>query len=470
MNRVVTRFAPSPTGLLHIGGARTALFNWLLARSSSGRFLLRIEDTDRVRSTDAATESITSGLAWLGLNWDGSVISQFSRRRRHAAAARTLLECGAAYRCFSSAADIEMARQASGSRNKGWVFESPWRDNKHAKLPDRPYAVRLRMPRQGRATVEDVVHGSVGWQYRSIGDFIILRSDGTPTYNFAVVIDDHDMGVTHVIRGDDHLANAAKQKVVYEACGWRSPTFAHVPLIHGADGRKLSKRHGAEGIEDFRRRGYPPEAIRNYLVRLGWSHGDEEFMDTRRLLTIFSMKGFRKSPARLDKKKLAFLSGRHLAVSDDRYLLEELQKYTQRYDNQALDRVPPCKLLEALNVLKRRSRTLGDIVDNIGFLENRNSVALDEKSTGVLATTPPELTAQVEQELSDSTWSRDQLEEALNSTAQKLDIGFASVARFLRAALVGKMNSPGVYDVMLLIGKQTTLARLSAARRSMPSD
>ncbi|MCY4542333.1 MAG: glutamate--tRNA ligase [Rhodobacteraceae bacterium] len=468
MTNIVTRFAPSPTGFLHIGGARTALFNWLLARSEGGRFLLRIEDTDRVRSNDKAARAIVDDLQWLGLDWDGEPVSQFERSARHVEVAERLLASGAAYRCFASADEIDSARQREGRRGKGWVFRSPWRDADDTKHPDEPFAVRLRVPRNGAATVSDAVYGSVKWRYSSIGDIVILRSDGTPTYNFAVVVDDHDMGISHVVRGDDHLANTAKQKVVYEAMDWQLPTFAHVPLIHGPDGRKLSKRHGAPGVGHYRKAGFLPEAIRNFLARLGWSHGDEEILSTARLLEVFSIDGIRKAPARLNKKKLANLSGRHMSVCGDAELLELLEDYAEFSGNRIPDGIPADRLLAALPVLKTRCKTLADIIDSLGFLNTTDPISYDSRALATLSQSPFRLLAAIEQSLTGIEWNREKLEASLTGTASRHEASFATVAKLLRAALVGKMSSPSVYDVMLLVGRSATLARLTDARKHVP--
>ncbi|MCB1411202.1 MAG: glutamate--tRNA ligase, partial [Rhodobacteraceae bacterium] len=314
---VVTRFAPSPTGYLHIGGARTALFNWLYARGRGGKFLLRIEDTDRARSTPEATAAILDGLNWLGLDWDGEPVSQFERAGRHAEVAREMLASGHAYRCYATPEDIAAWREANPNR----PFQSPWRDNETPQ--DGPYAVRLRAPREGETVIADAVQGDVTFRNDQLDDMVLLRSDGTPTYMHAVVVDDHDMGVTHVIRGDDHLTNAARQAQVYDAMGWARPVFAHIPLIHGTDGKKLSKRHGAVGLHEYAALGYPPEAMRNYLARLGWAHGDDELFTDDQAREWFDLNGIGRAPARLDFKKLEHVSGWHIARMEDERLLAE---------------------------------------------------------------------------------------------------------------------------------------------------
>ena len=326
-DQVVTRFAPSPTGFLHIGGARTALFNWLYARGRGGKFLLRIEDTDRARSTPEATAAILQGMAWLGLDHDGEVVSQFDGAARHAEVAKALLAEGKAYKCFSTQDEIAAFREAARAEGKSTLFHSPWRDAAPDTHPDAPYAIRIRAPRDGETVIADQVQGDVRIRNDQLDDMILLRSDGTPVYMLAVVVDDHDMGVTHVIRGDDHLNNAARQQIVYDAMGWDVPVWAHIPLIHGPDGKKLSKRHGALGAQEYQAMGYPAAGMRNYLARLGWSHGDDEFFTDAQAQEWFDLGGIGKSPARFDTKKLEHLSGQHIAISEDAALQQEIIAY-----------------------------------------------------------------------------------------------------------------------------------------------
>ena len=324
---VVTRFAPSPTGFLHIGGARTALFNWLYARGRGGRFVLRIEDTDRARSTPEATRAILDGLAWLGLDHDGEAVSQFARVDRHAEVAHHLLASGMAYKCFSTQEEIQSFREAARAGGRSTLFQSPWREADPATHPDAPYVIRIKAPREGQSVIRDKVQGDVTIRNDQLDDMVLLRGDGTPVYMLAVAVDDHDMGVTHVIRGDDHLNNAARQMMIYAAMGWPLPTYAHIPLIHGPDGKKLSKRHGALGVEEYQRMGYPAAGMRNYLARLGWSHGDDEFFSDAEAREWFDITGIGKAPARLDFKKLENLCGRHIAAMEDAALLHELQGF-----------------------------------------------------------------------------------------------------------------------------------------------
>ena len=353
---VVTRFAPSPTGFLHIGGARTALFNWLYARHHGGRFLLRIEDTDRARSTPDATEAIYDGLRWLGLDWDGDAVSQFDRLDRHRAAAEAMLASGAAYRCYATKEEIDAAREAAKTAGRPPKFDSPWRDADPESAPDAPYAVRLRAPRDGETVVEDAVQGRVAWGNDQLDDLILLRSDGTPTYMLAVVVDDHEMGVTHVIRGDDHLTNAARQSLIYKGLGWETPIFAHIPLIHGPDGAKLSKRHGALGVDAYRDMGYLPEAMRNYLARLGWAHGDDEFFSTEQAVAWFGLDAVGKSPARFDFQKLENLNGQHMRAATDARLTEACAGlFALRHDKPMAD-AHRTMLQQAMSGLKERAK------------------------------------------------------------------------------------------------------------------
>src|SRR5690625_2930887 len=358
MTEIVTRFAPSPTGSLHIGGARTALFNWLFARHHGGRFLLRIEDTDRARSTEEAKQAIFDGLGWLELDWDGEPISQASRAERHREAANQMLEAGTAYRCFATAEEITEFREKARAEGHPPIFRSPWRDSDPATHPDAPYTVRLRAPREGKVVIQDAVQGEVSWGADQLDDLILLRSAGTPTYMHAVVVDDHDMGITHVIRGDDHLTNAARQVLIYRALGWEAPIFAHVPLIHGPDGAKLSKRHGATSVIEYRDLGYLPAALRNYLARLGWSHGDEEFFSDAQAIEWFGLEAIGRSPARFDFAKLENLNGLHIRASEDEDLLARVEELLSVQGRPAPDETARARLLHAMPGLKERAKTL----------------------------------------------------------------------------------------------------------------
>ncbi|MEY3306422.1 MAG: hypothetical protein RLZZ413_460 [Pseudomonadota bacterium] len=460
---VVTRFAPSPTGYLHIGGGRTALFNWLYARGRGGKFLLRIEDTDRERSTPEATAAILRGLTWLGLDWDGEAVSQFDQRHRHAEVAHDMLARGAAYRCYSSQDEIEAWREAARAEGRSTLFHSPWRDADPAAWPAGPYAIRMKAPRGGETVVEDAVQGTVRFGNDQLDDMVVLRSDGTPTYMLAVVVDDHDMGVTHVIRGDDHLNNAARQQMVYDAMGWEVPVWAHIPLIHGPDGKKLSKRHGAVGVEEYQAMGYPAAGMRNYLTRLGWSHGDEEFFTSAQAMAWFDLPGIGRSPARLDFKKLENICGQHMAVAEDAALLHELQAYLASAGQPALTSDQADALHRSLYCLKDRAKTFPELVEKAHFVlasrpivpDEAAAKALDTVSRGILKTLTPQLQS--------ASWTKDALESILSDTAAANGLGFGKIAAPLRAALAGRTVTPSVYDMMLVIGRDETVARLQDA-------
>ncbi|VDC30379.1 glutamate--tRNA ligase [Pseudogemmobacter humi] len=461
---VVTRFAPSPTGFLHIGGARTALFNWLYARGRGGKFLLRIEDTDRERSTPAATEAILKGLTWLGLDWDGDVVSQFARKDRHAEVAQEMLARGTAYRCYSSAqeiADWKAAQEAAGVSYA--VFQSPWRDADPATWPEAPYAIRMKAPRTGETLVEDRVQGRVTIRNETLDDMIVLRSDGTPTYMLAVVVDDHDMGVTHVIRGDDHLVNAARQQMIYDAMAWQVPVWAHIPLIHGPDGKKLSKRHGATGLEEYQVLGYPAAGMRNYLTRLGWAHGDMEIFTSEQAMEVFDLKGIGKAPARLDFKKLENTCGHHIAMSDDAALLQEIHAYLAAAGLPALTDAQSALLEKAMYCVKDRAKTLPELLEKAHFALISRPVVPDEKSAAALDTVSRGILDSLTPHLQTASWTKDALEPILNGVAGENGIGFGKLAAPLRAALAGRAATPSVFDMMLVIGRDETIARLSEA-------
>ncbi len=460
---VVTRFAPSPTGYLHIGGARTALFNWLYARGRGGKFLLRIEDTDRERSTPEATEAILRGLKWLGLDWDGDAVSQFEQRHRHAEVAHEMLARGHAYKCFATAAEIDAFREAAKAEGRSTLYQSPWRDADPATHPDAPYVIRLKAPREGETVIEDAVQGTVRFRNDQLDDMICLRSDGTPTYMLAVVVDDHDMGVTHVIRGDDHLNNAARQTLVYQAMGWDIPIFAHIPLIHGPDGKKLSKRHGALGIEEYQAMGYPAAGMRNYLARLGWSHGDDEFFTDAQAQEWFDLPDIGRAPARLDFKKLENLCGQHIAAADDAALLHEIEAYLAAKGDAPLTDAQRDGLLRGMYCLKERSKTFPELLDKAHFIltarpierEPKAEAALDAVSRGILAELTPHLQS--------ASWTRDALEQAAATVAEAHGMGLGKLAGPLRAALAGRTVTPSVFDMMLVLGREETLARLGDA-------
>lgn len=459
--QIVTRFAPSPTGFLHIGGARTALFNWLYARGRGGKFLLRIEDTDRARSTPEATEAIYEGLTWLGLDWDGEAVSQFARVDRHRAAVDAMLANGGAYRCYATKEEIDAAREQAKAVGRPPQFQSPWRDKGPEDWPDAPYTVRLKAPRDGEVIVEDQVQGRVSFNANQIDDLIMLRSDGTPTYMLAVVVDDHEMGVTHVIRGDDHLTNAARQTCIYNALGWPVPSFAHIPLIHGPDGAKLSKRHGALGAEAYRDMGYLPQAMRNYLARLGWAHGDEEFFTDAQMLEWFDLPQIGKSAARFDFKKLENLNGQHMRVADNAYLVQAALDLRKVQDDTDLSEAKQAMLLQAMDGLKERAKTLNDLLDSAHYILSDRPFDPDEKAAKLLSDDARALLSRLTSHLQNaSEWTSELLEEAVRAFAEAEDLKLGKVAQPMRAALTGRATSPGVFDVLVTLGREESLARL----------
>ena len=458
---VVTRFAPSPTGTMHIGSARTALFNWLYARAQNGKFLLRIEDTDRGRSTPESREEIIDCLKWLGVDWDGEAISQFAHQERHRQAVDNLLKCGAAYKCFSTADEIAAFRHQHSGTNS--PFFSPWRDKRDSDYPETPYCVRLKTPFSGKTVVHDSLHGEVAWDNHLLDDMVILRSDGSPTYNFAVVVDDHDMGVTDVIRGDDHLSNTAKQLNVYESFGWKSPVFTHVPLILDEGGKKLSKRTSTVGMRTYMDEGVLPAAMRNYLLRLGWSHGDDEFFTTEQAILWFSLTGLRKSAARLDNKKLANLSKRHIAAADDGQLLSELEKYRKRKRKSRFKKSVQDKILAAMPVLKSRVRNVSELDASSAFISDTRPLRYEEKAAKVLNEEGKAQISKLLPYLEDTDWSRDDLQNVIKTACARESVGFGHIARPLRAALTGSVNSPSIVDVMLILGRVESVGRLRDA-------
>ncbi|GAA6175098.1 glutamate--tRNA ligase [Sulfitobacter pacificus] len=460
---VVTRFAPSPTGFLHIGGARTALFNWLYARGRGGKFLLRIEDTDRARSTPEATAAILQGMAWLGLDHDGAIVSQFDNAPRHAEVALDLLAQGKAYKCFATQDDISAYRDAAKAEDKSTLYRSPWRDADADSHPDAPYVVRIKAPQEGTTVIRDEVQGDVTIQNNTLDDMVLLRSDGTPVYMLAVVVDDHDMGVTHVIRGDDHLNNAARQMMIYNAMGWDVPVWAHIPLIHGDDGKKLSKRHGALGAQEYQVMGYPAAGMRNYLARLGWSHGDDEFFTDAQALEWFDLNGIRKSPAQFDLKKLGNICGQHIASSSDAALRRECEAYLAAANLPALTPQQSDGLEQALYCLKERAKTLPELIEKAHFVLTSRPVTPDEKAIKNLDNVSRGMLNELTPQLQNASWDKETLEEVMNGFAAAKDTKFGKLAGPLRAALAGRAVTPSVYDMMLVLGRDETLARLSDA-------
>ena len=460
---VVTRFAPSPTGFLHIGGARTALFNWLYARGRGGKFLLRIEDTDRARSTPEATEAILKGMAWLGLDHDGEVISQFENAPRHREIALEMLANGHAYKCFATQDEIAAFREAARAEKRSTLYQSPWRDAAPETYPDAPYVIRLKAPREGVTVIRDQVQGDVTIRNDQLDDMVLLRSDMTPVYMLAVVVDDHDMGVTHVIRGDDHLNNAARQMMIYTAMDWPVPTYAHIPLIHGADGKKLSKRHGALGVDEYQKLGYPAAGVRNYLARLGWSHGDDEFFSDAQAIEWFDLKGIGKSPSRFDFKKLENLCGQHIAVTDNAALQRELEQFLQVTGQKPIPDDKKSVMDRAMYCLKNRAKTFFQLIEKAEFFLSSRPIQPDEKAAKLLDNVSRGILRELTPHLQNANWTRDALEDAANGFGETHDLKFGKLAGPLRAALAGRTATPSVFDMMLVLGRDETIARLQDA-------
>jgi len=465
---VVTRFAPSPTGFLHIGGGRTALFNWLYARGRGGKMLLRIEDTDRERSTQAAIDAILDGLNWLGIGWDGDVVYQFARAARHREVVEQLLATGNAYRCYASPEELKDMREAARRDGRSKLYDGRWRDRDPGDAPPgvNP-AIRLKAPLTGETVIEDQVQGRVVWQNENLDDLVLLRSDGTPTYMLAVVVDDHDMAVTHIIRGDDHLTNAARQKQIYDALGWTVPVMAHIPLIHGPDGSKLSKRHGALGVDAYRAMGYLPMALRNYLVRLGWAHGDQEIFSTEEMIAAFDLPQIGRSPARFDFAKLESLNGHYIRQSSDADLLaaiDQLLPHIAGGAKLAAKMTPALRQqwLAAMPSLKERAKTLLDLIDGAMFLVADRPLPLDDKATALLSPDAKTLLADIAAELATvEPWTAETTEQAVRTFAERKGAKLGAIAQPLRAALTGRTTSPGIFEVLAVLGKAESLARVA---------
>jgi glutamyl-tRNA synthetase len=464
---VVTRFAPSPTGFLHIGGGRTALFNWLYARARGGKMLLRIEDTDRERSTKAAIDAILDGLTWLGLDWDGDAIYQFSRVERHREVVEQMLAAGTAYRCYATPDELTAMREKARAEGRTRLYDGRWRDRDPGDAPAgvKP-AIRIKAPLVGETVVEDQVQGRVTWQNENLDDFGLLRSDGTPTYMLAVVVDDHDMGVTHVIRGDDHLNNGARQTQIYQALGWAVPSMAHIPLIHGPDGSKLSKRHGALGVDAYRAMGYLPTAMRNYLVRLGWSHGDQEIFSTEEMIAAFDLPQIGRSPARFDFTKLESLNGHYMRASSDGDLMAALDALLPHLPQGAeiAARLTPAvrqQVIAAMPELKERAKTLVELLDAASFVWAARPLALDDKATALLTPDARTLLGRITSALEAvDPWTAAAAEQAVRAFAEGIGAKLGAVAQPLRAALTGRTTSPGIFNVLAVLGRDESLARL----------
>ena len=457
---VITRFAPSPTGYLHIGSARTALFNWLYARHTGGKFLLRIEDTDRARSTDAAIDAILDSMSWLGLTWDDELVFQFSRADRHAAMARQLVAEGKAYPCYCSPEELEDMRKEARARNSPARYDGRWRDRHPSEAPAGvPPVIRFKAPQEGETVIEDQVQGVVRLQNNQLDDMVLLRADGTPTYMLSVVVDDHDMGITHIIRGDDHLTNAFRQQRLYHAFGWEVPVFAHIPLIHGPDGAKLSKRHGALGAEAYRDMGFLPEAMRNYLLRLGWSHGDDEVISTQQAVEWFDLPAIGRSAARFDVAKLTNLNAHYMRETEDVRLVDLMMRPLSEIFQRALTAEERNRIVQGMPGLKTRAKTVVELVENAHFYIER--LPFDEKAEKFLT---PDFLPMVEQvivrlkALPDFTEAA--TEGAVRETADVLDQKLGSLAQPLRVLLTGRTISPSIFEVMEVLGREETLKRL----------
>lgn len=462
MMTVVTRFAPSPTGFLHIGGARTALFNWLFARHHGGEFLLRIEDTDRKRSTDEAVEAIYAGLKWMGLDWDGDPISQISRIGEHRRAVERLLAADKAYKCYCSPDELSEMREKARSEGRPMRYDGRWRDRPAADAPPGvDPVVRLKAPRQGETVIDDLVQGRVTVANDQLDDMVLMRADGTPTYMLAVVVDDHDMAASHVIRGDDHLTNAFRQHLLYRSLGWDAPRFAHIPLIHGPDGAKLSKRHGALGIESYRDDGFLPEAMRNYLLRLGWAHGDDEFISTEKAVEWFDLEGVGKSPARFDVAKLTSLNARYLRESNSARLVELITPELEKRLGRGLSDGHGERLLKGMDGLKERAKTMVELADGAFFYIAPRPLPMNEKALKLLDREGLDKIAALRGALTAiGEWNRQALEACVRGLSENLEIKLGKLAQPLRAALCGSNVSPGIFEVMDVLGRGETLGRL----------
>lgn len=457
--KIITRFAPSPTGFLHIGGARTALFNWLFAKRMGGEFRLRIEDTDIKRSTPEAMQAILDGMAWLGLDHDGDTVFQSKNADAHIEAAQSLLENGAAYKCYCTPEELDSLRDLS--RESGTAFRSPWRDKEEPV--DLPYTVRFRVP-DGQTSIHDRVQGDVTWENKAFDDLVLLRADGTPTYMLAVVVDDHNMEVTHVIRGDDHLINAGRQTLIYQALGWNVPVWAHVPLIHGPDGKKLSKRHGALGVEAYRDMGYLPGGLRNYLLKLGWSHGDEELFFDDAAANVFDLDGINASPARLDFDKMDFINGQHIMHSETEYLLEQAKPFLETENGGPLDSALSQRIRNASDLLKPRSKTLKAFAEQAAYLLARRPLQITGKAKKALKNEAISHLRALNLQfaaIESGAWTADNLQSCLQSYIDENGIGFGKIGQPLRAALTAGRPSPDLSLVLALLGKTEAQGRIA---------
>ena len=460
-NTVVTRFAPSPTGFLHIGGARTALFNWLYAKHTGGKYLLRIEDTDRARSTQPAIDAIIDGLKWMGLNWDGDVVFQFARADNHRAAVEKLLASGNAYRCYATPEELTAMREEQKAKGLSIRYDGRWRDRDPSEAPAgvKP-AIRLRAPTEGETVINDLVQGQVTVANAQLDDMVLLRGDGTPTYMLSVVVDDIDMNITHVIRGDDHLNNAFRQLQLIRALGAPEPVYAHVPLIHGPDGAKLSKRHGALGVEAYRDLGFLPEAMRNYLLRLGWGHGDEEIIPDVKAVEWFDIKDVGRAPSRFDMDKLTHLNAFYLREADDHSLVEKILPDLAAKTGAVSDE-GRARLTRGMHGLKQRAKTLKDLAEGAAFYVTARPMALDDKAKAALADGGGAMLAKVLPHLEGAgVWSAEHLENWAKFYAEEQGLKLGKILPPIRAAVCGTTVSPAIFEVLEALGKDETLARI----------
>jgi len=460
--KVLTRFAPSPTGFLHIGGARTALFNWLFAKHHGGTFLLRIEDTDRKRSTDEAVDAIFAGMKWLGLDWDGEAYSQYERRGRHTEVAHQLLENGKAYRCYCTSEELTEMREKARAGGNTRLYDGTWRDRDASEAPAGiDPVIRLKAPLDGETSIEDAIQGMVTVSNETLDDMILLRADGTPTYMLAVVVDDHDMEVSHVVRGDDHLTNTFRQIQIYDALGWDLPIFAHMPLLHGEDGAKLSKRHGALGVEAYRDLGFLPEALNNYLLRLGWSHGDDEIISQKQAIEWFDLDGVGKSAARFDLDKLNSLNSHYINECDNDRLVELVLPELSKLLDGAMSPETQSRLKRGMNGLKERVKTIIELADNARIYTINRPISIEGKPAKNLDEDGLKMISLARQKLADlELWDHENINKTIHAIAESADVGLGKIAQPIRSALSGSMPSPGIFEVMKTLGKEETLGRL----------
>jgi len=461
---IVTRFAPSPTGFLHIGGARTALFNWLFTRHHGGKFLLRIEDTDRKRSTQEAVDAIIDGIKWLGLDWDDNIHHQYESSLRHAEVAKQLVADNKAYYCYCTPEELSEMRKTAEAEGRRFRYDNTWRDRPTEEAPkDAQPSIRLKAPLSGNGTITDLVQGTITVPNEDLDDMILLRSDGTPTYMLAAVVDDHDMGVTHIIRGDDHLTNSFRQKVIYDAMGWTAPAFSHVPLIHGSDGAKLSKRHGALGVDAYRDMGYLPEALRNYLLRLGWSHGDDEIISTEQAIKWFGLDAIGKSPSRFDFDKLNHINAHYIQQADNQRLFDLIIDDAESASGSSADPYARDRILKGMDTLKTRANTLKQLADGAAFYIARPDftekalTALNQSGIQIINDLMPRL-----DQLTPSQWNADDIKEIINQYANENELKPRKIFPPIRAAICGTMEAPSLFDVLDVMGKDESLARLKS--------